>query len=90
MGPRATLEYLRQLNEKYRDRHGELLFRKSHAANAKIWVETSVLAKIDPAKFGEISDDANVLEINARLEQLEADVSELQSEANGSRRKSKR
>jgi len=90
MGKRAALEYLRQLNDKYRDKHGDLLFRKTASANGKIWVDAAVMAKIDPSKFGELSDEANVLEINARLEQLESDVSALRSEVNGSRRKEKR
>ncbi len=90
LGHRATREYLRQLDDKYSEQHGHLLFRRSKAANGKLWVDLAVLAKILPAKFGEISDMASVVEINARLEQLEADISELRSEVNGSRRKGKR
>lgn len=90
MGKRRTLDYLRQLDDKYTAQHGHLLFRRSKAANSKLWVDTAVLAAILPDKFGEISDEASVGEINARLEQLEADISELRSEVNGSRRKSKR
>jgi len=80
MTKRGALEYLREMDEKHRAKHGALLFRRSAKPNGKLWVDIAVLAKIRPDKFAELTEVSAMVAINSRLEALEDEVEDIKRE----------